>query len=227
MIGIVLGFLCLICTVLLSGKVITRKLNLIKADRLFRKLHSWLTVAIVALLPLHFFLIFPVMKSRNPVILLTGMAAAAIIFLMIFQYHIMKTDHRKRLRWHRILSVVVLLLAGSHLILNFMDYQAYQFKIQNVHLQEIDTSDIPDGQYQGTYDAGYIYAKVNVHISDGSIKEIDILEHRNERGSAAEQIAQNITDTQQFPVDAVSGATNSSKVIQQAVQNALTNAFAR
>ena len=47
---------------------------------------------------------------------------------------------------------------------------------------------IPDGSYTGVCDVGYIYAKVRVEVSDGKITDIKLLEHRNERGSAAEQV---------------------------------------
>ena len=55
-------------------------------------------------------------------------------------------------------------------------------------------------------------------IQDG----ITLLSHENERGTAAEEVLAVITDTQNLPVDAVTGATCSSLVLQKAVENALT-----
>lgn len=78
-----------------------------------------------------------------------------------------------------------------------------------------------DGAYIGEYDAGYIYAKVQVTVKSEKIDHIDLLEHRNEHGKPAEKIISSITEKQSLQVDAVSGATNSSKVIKAAVQNAL------
>lgn len=57
------------------------------------------------------------------------------------------------------------------------------------------------------------------------INDIIILEYRNERGQAAEIAAEEIVDTRTFPVDAVSGAANSGKIIQMAVQNALEGGY--
>ena len=53
--------------------------------------------------------------------------------------------------------------------------------------------------------------------------KIRILEHKNERGQAAETIVDQIVSEQKIDVDAISGATNSSKVIKKAVENALEN----
>jgi uncharacterized protein with FMN-binding domain len=49
----------------------------------------------------------------------------------------------------------------------------------------------------------------------------DLLEHKNEHGKLAEIIINRIISEQKIDVDAVTGATNSSKVIEGAIQNAL------
>lgn len=66
-----------------------------------------------------------------------------------------------------------------------------------------------------------IYAKVEVDVSGGKIIDVRILEHRQERGKAAEAVANEIVDEQRIDVDTVSGATNSSIVIKKAVEVAL------
>ena len=67
----------------------------------------------------------------------------------------------------------------------------------------------------------FVYAKVEVTVQDGVITNIDILEHKNGRGSRAEVVIDRIIEEQRIEVDAVSGATNSSTVIKKAVENAL------
>lgn len=79
-----------------------------------------------------------------------------------------------------------------------------------------------DGVYIGEYDAGYVYSKVKVEVLNGRIESVDILEHRTERGKKAEVVVEDIVNKQEIAVDAVTGATNSSRVIEQAVYNALT-----
>lgn len=44
---------------------------------------------------------------------------------------------------------------------------------------------------------------------------IDILEHKNERGKPGEAVINEIVDEQKLDVDTISGATNSSKVIKK------------
>ena len=68
----------------------------------------------------------------------------------------------------------------------------------------------------------FVYAKVEVTVQNGVITNIDILEHKNGRGSSAEIVVDSIIEEQKIDVDAVSGSTNSSIVIKKAVENALT-----
>ncbi len=108
----------------------------------------------------------------------------------------MKKDYKTRLRRHRVLSAVILFCVTAHIAACYTDYRDYKLKIQNIRLQRIDISRTADGQYTGEYDAGYIYAKVRVTISDGTVTAVEILEHQNERGQAAERAPPYKTGTQ-------------------------------
>ena len=98
----------------------------------------------------------------------------------------------------------------------------YKKAVEKTTFTNIDISDIPDGVYIGEYDVNVIYAKVEVTLANGEITNINILEHRNERGKPAEAVINKILEEQKIDVDAVSGATNSSAVIKKAVENALS-----
>ena len=97
----------------------------------------------------------------------------------------------------------------------------YKRSVKESTIEEVNISDIPDGVYIGEYDVNFIYAKVEVDVSGGKIIDVRILEHRQERGKAAETVANEIVDEQRIDVDTVSGATNSSIVIKKAVEVAL------
>ena len=97
----------------------------------------------------------------------------------------------------------------------------YKRAVKETTIEEVNISDIPDGVYIGEYDVNFIYAKVEVDVSGGKIIDVRILEHRQERGKAAEAAANEIVDEQRIDVDTVSGATNSSIVIKKAVEVAL------
>ena len=97
----------------------------------------------------------------------------------------------------------------------------YKRAVKETTIEEVYISDIPDGVYIGEYDVNFIYAKVEVDVSGGKIIDVRILEHRQERGKAAEAVANEIVDEQRIDVDTVSGAMNSSIVIKKAVEVAL------
>ena len=129
-----------------------------------------------------------------------------------------------RISKKKIISVIILLLlligliCGAVYLKNVADYKR---AIVETTFDEIDIADVSDGIYIGEYDVNFIYAKVEVTVEDGEIVSINILEHRHERGKAAEKVIEKIIEEQKIDVDAVSGATNSSTVIKKAVENAL------
>ena len=97
----------------------------------------------------------------------------------------------------------------------------YKKAVKETTFRNLDISNVPDGVYVGEYDVDFVYAKVEVTVRNGAITNIDILEHKNGRGSSAEVVADRIVEEQKIDVDAVSGATNSSTVIKKAVENAV------
>lgn len=118
--------------------------------------------------------------------------------------------------------VVIFLLVGLLcLALYLKSVSDYKQAVNNIVFEKIDITKIPDGTYVGECNVNFIYAKVEVTVQNGEIKNIDILEHKNERGEAAETVIDKIADEQKIDVDAVSGATNSSTVLKKAVENAL------
>lgn len=122
-----------------------------------------------------------------------------------------------------ILFVIMLLLLVGFVwgIIYLNSVADYKQAVKETTFEEINISDISDGVYIGEYDVNFIYAKVEVTVEDWEIVSINILEHRHERGKAAEKVIEKIIEEQKIDVDAVSGATNSSTVIKKAVENAL------
>lgn len=118
-----------------------------------------------------------------------------------------------------LLFLVVLIFTAVYL----KSVADYKKAVKETTFSDIDIGNIPDGTYIGEYDVNFIYARVEVTVRNGAITNIDILEHKNERGKAAEIVTDRIIAEQKTDVDAVSGATNSSTVIKKAVENALQN----
>lgn len=112
--------------------------------------------------------------------------------------------------------IMFLLLVGFVLGIRYLKSVAdYRQAVRETTFEDINISDIPDGVYVGEYDVDFIYAKVEVTVQNGEITNINILEHRHERGKTAEVITDSIVDEQKIDVDAISGATNSSADIKK------------
>ncbi|HTG00848.1 MAG TPA: FMN-binding protein [Nitrospirota bacterium] len=90
----------------------------------------------------------------------------------------------------------------------------------------VDISRIPDGTYPGTASSWPNKAEVRVTIREGRMTSIELVRHwASWIGRRAEPvIPQRILEKQRADVDAVTGATNSSRVIMHAVHNALEDA---
>ena len=85
-------------------------------------------------------------------------------------------------------------------------------------------NDKPDGVYRGNYDLKGSPVKVtlDVTVQDEKITAIKIIKHFcSPIGKKAEKIIDQVIIKQDLKVDAVSGATGSSKAILKAVENAL------
>ena len=130
----------------------------------------------------------------------------------------MRMSKKKVVLFAVMLLVLISLVWGIIYLKSVTDYKQ---AVKETTFEEINISDISDGVYIGEYDVNFIYAKVEVTVQNGEITNINILEHRHERGKTAEVIADSMVDEQKIDVDAISGATNSSIVIKKAVENAL------
>ncbi len=93
--------------------------------------------------------------------------------------------------------------------------------------QEIQSDKLMDGIYERSFKSGPNYAEVEVTIKNQKIADINIVKHDAWKGKKAEPvISQRILQEQSTRVDAVTGATNSSHVIMNAVQRAVEKSYA-
>lgn len=115
------------------------------------------------------------------------------------------------------IAVLLLFLAGKIVMGNMVR------NVQNIYVSMPGLSDIQDGDYIGEYSITPVHVKVEVSVSDHQITNIAILQHDNGLGSKAESIVNDVVKEQSLDVDAVSGATVSSKCILKAVENAIEN----
>jgi uncharacterized protein with FMN-binding domain len=113
--------------------------------------------------------------------------------------------------------VIISYFGGKYLY----DTAKYKKIVADIAIKTPDISHIENGTYNGSFDAILISANVDVTVNDHEITAIKIIEHKNDRGLGAEVITDEVMLKQHLEVDTVSGATNSSKVILKAIENAL------
>ncbi len=122
------------------------------------------------------------------------------------------------------ISVIIFatVIAGVSLIKSMIQKgEAGIEQLNKMVLTDIDLRKIPDGEYEGSYEAFPVMVKVRVSVSNHSITDIKLFKHRNGKGKDAEVIINSIIKAQSVKVDTISGATYSSKVIQKAIEIAL------
>lgn len=103
-----------------------------------------------------------------------------------------------------------------------MKLKEFSKEISKVEISNIDLSNKADGVYEGGFDFDEVVgARVRVTVENKRITKIEILEHRTGLGGKAEAIVDKVIDAQSLGVDAISGATGSSKIILKAIENAL------
>lgn len=88
-------------------------------------------------------------------------------------------------------------------------------------VEDIQLSSISNGEYNGVYQSFPIDVEVNVIVLDHKITKIDLIKHVTGQGQSAEGILDDVVKQNSIDVDVISGATYSSKVILQAISNAL------
>jgi uncharacterized protein with FMN-binding domain len=92
----------------------------------------------------------------------------------------------------------------------------------------VDGSRLADGVFRGECKAGPNKAVVDVTVTDRQIVRVTLIEHDAWKGHKADSlIAARIVENQSTRVDAVSGATNSSNVIMNAVEAAVAKSRAQ
>ncbi len=121
-----------------------------------------------------------------------------------------------------ILAVIILLAVVCAIFISQINKNLEE--LSDIPLDNVDLSVIPNGIYAGSYNAFPIAVEVEVKVQDNKIIAINLIKHRNGQGKAAEAISEMVVNAQSLKVDAISGATYSSKVILLAIKDALMSA---
>lgn len=121
-----------------------------------------------------------------------------------------------------LIGVLVLLAAGGVAgYILFQKIEGDMASLETAAIPAIDLTVVEDGVYEGSYIALPISVEVLVTVREHQITEIELVRHTNGQGEAAEAVTGSVMEAQSLQVDAVSGATYSSKVILLAIGDAL------
>ena len=123
----------------------------------------------------------------------------------------------------KVIKIVTVLL--SIVLIGVIGFKVWSTKIvkeaKELEDVSIDVSKLEDGTYEGHSELGPVIVDVKVTVEKGKITEIEIVNHQNGLGQSANVIVDEMVDKNTYYVDAVSGATVSSEVIINAVNDAL------
>lgn len=113
-------------------------------------------------------------------------------------------------------GLVVLVVAGLLYLSRGLNQGA------SITIDEIDISSLPDGIYEGTYRAGRWTNTVEVDVADGRMTAIRAVKDvQFALAEVRKQTIDRVLEKQSPAVDAVSGATVTSKAYLKAVEKAL------
>lgn len=123
------------------------------------------------------------------------------------------------------ITKVILIILGifAAIILAFTIFLSRGLSIKDDVIKSIDISKVTDGVYQGEYSGNRFANKLEVTVADGKISDIVIIK---DMMVAAPEVSSKLFDEvkneQSLQVDAVSGATVTSKAYLKALENAFS-----
>ena len=118
-----------------------------------------------------------------------------------------------------VLIIIGLVLIGG------IGFKYFSAKLVKEAVEQNDSyvsiSMVADGTYEGHSEMGPVIVDVRVTVSNGELESVVLLNHQNGLGQSANSIVDAMVKSNTQDVDAISGATVSSEIIINAVNNAL------
>lgn len=136
---------------------------------------------------------------------------------------------RKKTNMGWIITLAILVILGVGGLIGWQYIAKEHQEAMSLPLNAVDFSKLADGVYVGEY-AGGMYKwrtnKAEVTVAGGKVTGITLLESKfgDHPGQYADPLYARVIEGQTLQVDAVSGATLTSKAALQAVENALLQA---
>jgi len=119
--------------------------------------------------------------------------------------------------------ILIIILAGGVMIYRLAG-MVHHFEQEIAKATSLDLSQIKDGTYPGSFGDFVVSVKLEVTVKNHKITRINIKEQNCGQGYEARGTIDRIIVAQSPKVDAVTGASSSSRCIMIAVDQALRNA---
>ena len=127
---------------------------------------------------------------------------------------------KKILKLSLVLITLFMLMAGGLLFfLNRGLEVGSQLVVTDVNLSLLD-----DGVYRGNYDSGRWSNQIDVYVNNNQITKITIVKDvMFKNPEVTDELFKNVIDSQSLLVDAITGATVTSKAYLKSIEKALQN----
>jgi uncharacterized protein with FMN-binding domain len=127
-----------------------------------------------------------------------------------------------------IIVLIILIILGIGGAIGWLFVSKEHREARNLPLNAVDFTKLKDGTYTGEYEGGmykWRANKVQVTVSSGKVTDIELISPSDpsKNGVPPEELYNRVIESQSLQVDAISGATLTSKAYLQAVENALIN----
>jgi uncharacterized protein with FMN-binding domain len=122
-----------------------------------------------------------------------------------------------------VLKIVGLIFLGLVFIIGGMTLWTFNYhkKLKAVALKEVDLSKVKDGTYQGRWDIKMWTTPVEVMVANHKITSIKITRDQPSMSNSVNELINRIIQKQSLNVDAIAGATITTKAILKSTELAL------
>ena len=122
------------------------------------------------------------------------------------------------------LALLAMVAYGAHIFI-LAPIAGERNAVRHLEFQDVDLTQIADGDYRGEFGYGSNMYVVEVKLKDHKIVAIEMVKNRDSKhAKKAEGIIERVIDAQSVQVDVVTGATTTSKAILKAIEYALLSA---
>jgi uncharacterized protein with FMN-binding domain len=121
-----------------------------------------------------------------------------------------------------VIVIIIIIVGAVFYIIKVRPMTKEVNAIRQMEITNVDLNKVADGVYPGDFTYGGFTYEIEVSVKGHKIENIKILKNRDTKyAKMAEGVMEKIMLAQSLKVDAVTGATTTSKALMKACENAL------